>query len=116
MTGREFREAKSYHQGQLALDWEETSHIAAHLASDYLFETPVIGSKLSVHKANSNILKNLRISHIRSFRFLSAAISKVTPDQVESLARQLFSHLDKNLYLAAIGPLNADLKYLKSLK
>jgi predicted Zn-dependent peptidase len=116
MTGREFTEAKSYNQGQLALDWEESSHIAAHLASDYLFEKPVTDDNLSVHKANSNVLKNLRISHVRSFKFLANAIGKVAPGQVESLAKELFSDLGKKLFLAAIGPIDDDLKYLKSLK
>lgn len=84
MSSDEFSEAKSFNRGQLALDWEESSHIAAHLAGDFLFEP-----------------------RIRSLKFLSAAISKVTPDQVESLAKFLFADLDKNLYLAAIGPENA---------
>ncbi len=87
MTGREFTEAKSYNQGQLALDWEESSHIAAHLAGDFLFEPK-----------------------IRSLRFLSTAINRVAAVQVESLAKELFSNLDKNLYLAAIGPIGKEFK------
>ncbi len=87
MAPREFNEAKSYNQGQLALDWEESSHIAAHLAGDFLFEPK-----------------------IRSLKFLNAAVAKVTAGQVESLAKELFSHLDKNLYLAAIGPIDKELK------
>lgn len=124
MTSQEFTEAKSYNQGQLALDWEESSHIAAHLASDYLFEQPVISSRLSVvgslpagrqgKSASRQSIgpepinrKPITGHHIRSFKFLSAAIDKVTADQVASLAKQLFADLDKNLYLAAIGPENA---------
>ena len=83
MTPREFTEAKSYNQGQLALDWEESPQIASHLAGDFLFEPK-----------------------IRSLKFFSAAIDKVTAGQVESLARELFANLDKKLFLAAIGPIN----------
>lgn len=86
MSPTEFNEAKSFNQGQLALDWEENSHIAAHLAGDFLFEPKV-----------------------RSLKFLSDAISKVTPDQVDSMAKHLFADLDKNLYLAAIGPIGKNL-------
>lgn len=89
MTPREFNEAKSYNRGQLALDWEESSHIAAHLAGDFLFEP-----------------------QIRSLKSLSAAVDKVAPDQVASLAKQLFANLDKKLYLAAIGPIDENLTKL----
>jgi len=81
MSPREFTEAKSYNLGQLALDWEESSHIAAHLAGDFLFEPK-----------------------IRSLKFLEDAVNQVAAGQVESLAKELFSNLDKKLYLAAIGP------------
>lgn len=89
MSPQEFSEAKSYNQGQLALDWEESSHIAAHLAGDFLFEPK-----------------------IRSLKSLSAAVDKVAPDQVASLAKELFANLDKKLFLAAIGPIDDNLTKL----
>lgn len=79
-TNREFQDAKEYLKGHLALSWEESDHIAGHLAEEYLFE------------ANRQI---------RSYDQIVKSLSAVTPDQIKTLAKQLFK---QKLYLSAIGP------------
>lgn len=82
----EFSEAREYLKGQLALGWEDTSHIAEHLAEEFLTGP-----------------------HIRSMGEIAEKLDAVKLSDVRSLATELFRDPD-DLYVAAIGPVDEKLE------
>lgn len=88
-TPAEFRDAKECLKGQLALGWEDSHTIADHLAEEHLFER-----------------------EIRSYEEMVRKIEAVTEDEVTSVAHDLLR--SKDIYLAAIGPVDEKLNVQKS--
>lgn len=89
----EFSEAKEYLKGQLALGWEDTSHIAEHIAEEFLVEP------FDVAQGGPGI---------RSMDELVKKLNAVKLSDVEKLAKELFKN-PEDLFVAAMGPVDTDL-------
>jgi len=109
---QEFADAKEYIKGQTALDWEESQHIAGHLAEEYLFEQKTRNKKQETKNKKQKTRNNEQRIIIKSFSYLVEQIEAVQPEEVEKLSRDLFDKPEK-FFMAAIGPVDKELKYKK---
>lgn len=90
----EFSEAREYLKGQLALGWENTSHIADHLAEEFLAEP------FDVAQDGPGV---------RSMEEITEKLDAIKLSDVLVLAEELFRDPD-DLYVAAMGPLDEKLQ------
>lgn len=86
----EFSEAREFLKGQLALGWEDSSHVAEHLAEEFLAE-----------------------AHVRSMEEITEKLDAVKFSDVRSLAEELFRDPD-DLYVAAMGPVDEKLQVTRN--
>lgn len=86
----EFSEAREFLKGQLALGWEDSSHVAEHLAEEFLAE-----------------------AHVRSMGEITEKLDAVKLSDVLTLAEELFRDPD-DLYVAAMGPVDEKLQVTRN--
>lgn len=135
-TETEVGEAKEFLLGQLALAWEDSHHIASHLAEEYFFETTNPedrkqktengnqrdgrsddSSSHTVVRPPSSVLRDEvsianRVSRIRSLADIQFNLKAVKRSEVLELAHKLFA--GREPVVAAVGPVDNELKPMRA--